>query len=287
MFRHYEPPATEVCEKFQARLADCPVAAGTLVGVPRLSRVPEITAVFWVVKLLTTGIGETSSDFLVKTFDPVPVVLVAAVVFAACFVLQLHAGSYVPWRYWLFVTMVAIFGTMVADVTHIVFDVPYALSSSAFALTLIVLLIVWKRVEGTISVHSIDTRRRELFYWAVVLATFALGTAFGDLTAVTLGLGYFGSGILFAVLFAVPLAIHGLGLAQTTSFWAAYVLTRPLGASFADWLAVERARGGLALGTGPVSVVGLLLIAAAITGMQLRANRRRPAAASSPLRSAG
>jgi len=237
------------------------------------SRVPEITVAFWVIKLLTTGIGETSSDFLVKTLDPIPVVLVAAVVFAGCFALQLRAGRYVPWRYWLFVTMVAVFGTMVADVTHIVFDVPYALSSAAFAVALVVLLTVWWRIEKTISVHSINTRSRELFYWAVVLATFALGTAFGDLTAVTLGLGYLGSGILFAILFTVPLTVHGFGRAQTTSFWAAYVLTRPLGASIADWLAVEPARGGLALGTGPVSIVGLVLIAVAVGGMQRRWSR--------------
>lgn len=239
------------------------------------SRVPAITAVFWIVKLLTTGIGETSSDFLVKTFDPVPVVLVAALVFAVCFILQLRAGRYVPWRYWLFVTMVAIFGTMVADVAHIVFDVPYAVSSAAFAVVLVALLVTWWRVEGTVSVHSIDTRRRELFYWGVVLATFALGTAFGDLTAVVFGLGYLGSGILFAVLFAVPLAVHGLGRLETTSFWAAYVLTRPLGASFADWLAVEPGRGGLALGTGPVSLVGLVVILAAVAGMQWRWSRQR------------
>lgn len=246
------------------------------------SRVPTITIAFWAVKMLTTGIGETSSDFLVKTFDPVPVVLIAAVLFAGCFALQLGAGRYVPWRYWLLVTMVAVFGTMVADVAHIVFEVPYAFSSAAFALTLVVLLLAWWRTERTISVHTITTRRRELFYWAVVLATFALGTAFGDLTAVTLGLGYLGSAIMFAVLFAIPVGVHGLGIAETGTFWAAYVLTRPLGASIADWLAVEPARGGLSLGTGIVSIVGLALIAGAVAGMQWRSNRTVPSASPQP-----
>ncbi|MEO8527883.1 MAG: hypothetical protein ABI435_02285 [Pseudolysinimonas sp.] len=241
----------------------------------RIRRVPEVTALFWVLKLLTTGIGETSSDFLVKTLDPVPVVLVAAVVFAGSLLIQLSAGRYVPWRYWLFVLMVAIFGTMVADVTHIVFEVPYAISSAAFLAVLVALLVVWRRAEGTISVHSIDSRRRELFYWAVVLATFALGTAFGDLTATTLGLGYWGSAILFAVVFGIPLLLHSLGVAETLTFWAAYIVTRPLGASVADGLAVEPARGGLGFGTALVSIIGLVVIAAVVAVIQVRSRTAR------------
>jgi uncharacterized membrane-anchored protein len=233
-------------------------------------RVPEVTLAFWAIKLLTTGVGEISSDFLVKTFEPVLVVGIAGVLFVIAALVQLRAGRYLPWRYWLFVTMVAIFGTMVADVTHIVLDVPYALSSAGFALVLAALIVAWWRTEKTISVHTITTRRRELFYWAVVLATFALGTAFGDLTATTLGLGYLGSGILFAVLFAIPFSLNRAGIADTLTFWAAYVLTRPLGASFADWIAVDHSRGGLALGTGIVSVVGLVVIAASVALLQAR-----------------
>lgn len=246
------------------------------VAVNGTLRVPEVTAAFWVVKLLTTGVGETSSDYLVKTLDPVPVVLAAAVVFAAGFVIQLRARRYVPWRYWLFVTMVAIFGTMVADIAHIVFAVPYVLSAAAFAACLVVLLLTWWRTEGTVSVHSIDTRRRELFYWSVVLATFALGTALGDLTATTLGIGYLGSAVLFGLLFAVPLVLHNLRVAGTATFWSAYVLTRPLGASVADWIAVDATRGGLALGTGPVSIVGLFIIVLAVAWMQRRSALRVP-----------
>ncbi|MEP6481469.1 MAG: hypothetical protein ABJA94_05610 [Rhodoglobus sp.] len=238
------------------------------------SRVPEVTVAFWVLKLLTTGIGETTSDFFVKTFDPVPVVLLAAVVFIGCFVVQFTARRYVPWRYWLFVLMVAIFGTMVADVAHIVFDVPYALSSTVFAIVLVGLLVVWRLVEKTVSVHSIVTARRELFYWAVVLATFALGTAVGDLTAVTFGLGYFGSAVMFAVVFGVLLLVLRLGVVPVASFWAAYVFTRPFGASVADWLGVDSGRGGLALGTGPVSLVGLALIVAGVAIVQARSRAR-------------
>jgi uncharacterized membrane-anchored protein len=236
-------------------------------------RVPAVTAVFWIVKVLTTGVGETTSDFLVKTYSPVLMVLLAGVIFAACFFIQIRAHRYVPWRYWLFVTAVAVFGTMVADVTHIVLAVPYAVSTPAFAVVLAAVFWLWRRTEGDLSVHSIFTQRRELFYWAAVLATFALGTALGDLTAVTFHLGYLGSGIMFAVLFAAPGIGYRLGLPATLSFWAAYVVTRPLGASFADWVAVEHSRGGLAWGTRLVSAVGLLVIAACVAGLQIAWSR--------------
>jgi uncharacterized membrane-anchored protein len=244
----------------------------------RLQRVPPLTIMFWTVKLVTTGVGETTSDFLVRTFDPVAVVLIAAAVFLICLGAQLSARRYVPWRYWSFVTMVAIFGTMVADVTHIVVGVPYPVSASVFGIALVIIFLVWRRVEGTVSVHSITTRRRELFYWATVLATFALGTALGDLTATTFALGYLASGLLFAVLFAMPGLAYRLHLPATVAFWWAYVLTRPLGASFADWLAVDHSRGGLALGTLPVSAAGAVLIVAGVVAMQVGHARLRPAA---------
>jgi uncharacterized membrane-anchored protein len=237
-------------------------------------RVPQLTVLFWVTKLLTTGVGETTSDFLVKRFDPVVVVLLAAVVFAGCAVIQLAARRYVPWRYWLFVAMVAVFGTMVADVTHIVLDVPYLLSTIVFGIAVVAILVVWRVTEGTVDVHSVTTGRRELLYWATVLATFALGTALGDLTATTFGLGYLGSALVFAVLFAMPGIAYRLRLPGTAAFWWAYVITRPLGASIADWLAVEHRRGGLALGTLPVSAVGGALIVAAVATMQGMERRR-------------
>lgn len=230
-----------------------------------LSKVPEVGALFWVIKVLTTGMGETTSDYLVKAFDPVIVVVVTAVAFAVCLVLQFKVPRYVPWRYWLLVTMVSIFGTMIADVAHIVVGIPYAVSSVVFAVALAAIFFTWWHTEHTLSIHSITTPRRELFYWATVIVTFALGTAVGDFLARTVGLGYLVSGILCAVLITVAaLAYRIRGTGAVLCFWAAYVITRPLGASFADWSAVSHARGGLDLGTGPVSVVALIAIIALV-----------------------
>jgi uncharacterized membrane-anchored protein len=156
--------------------------------------------------------------------------------------------------------MVAIFGTMAADVAHVVLGIPYEVSTVCFAAALAVIFVVWYRSEKTLSIHSINTPRRELFYWATVMATFALGTAVGDLTAATLGLGYFSSGVLFAVLFAAPALAYWLfGLNEIAAFWFAYIMTRPLGASFADWFG-KPILGGLGLGDTKVALVLTILI---------------------------
>lgn len=180
-----------------------------------LSKVPEVTAYFWIVKALTTG-------------------------------------------------------TMAADAMHVGAGIPYIASTVFYAIVLAVVFLTWHRSEGTLSIHSIFTARREAFYWAAVLATFALGTAAGDLTAVTFGLGYFASGLLFAAVIAIPaLGYFRFGMNAILAFWFAYVITRPLGASFADWLAVSHARGGLSLGTGPVSLVLAALIAAFVAFLSI------------------
>jgi uncharacterized membrane-anchored protein len=226
-----------------------------------LTKVPEITVYFWVIKVLTTGMGETAADYLAHRFAPVVAVGLGAVAFAAALILQFAVRRYVAWIYWLAVAMVSVFGTMAADVLHVGLGVPYPVSTVFFLVTLVVIFAVWYRVEGTLSIHRIDTRRRELFYWATVLATFALGTAAGDLTASTFGWGYLASGVVFAVAIAVPAVAHGgLRLGAVPAFWIAYVITRPLGASFADWMGVSKARGGLALGTGPVTLAWLAAI---------------------------
>jgi uncharacterized membrane-anchored protein len=151
---------------------------------------------------------------------------------------------------------------MAADVLHLGLGIPYAVSTTFYAIVLTAVFLTWQRSELTLSIHSILTRRRELFYWAAVLATFALGTAAGDMTARTLGLGYLGSGIMFATLIAVPaVAYWRFGMNAILAFWFAYIVTRPLGASFADWLAVPHSRGGLGFGYGPVSLVLAVLIA--------------------------
>jgi len=227
--------------------------------------VPEVTFLFWVVKVLTTGMGETTSDFLVRSIEPAVAVGIGAILFAAALVLQLAAARYLPWVYWLAVAMVSVFGTMAADVTHIVLGVPYLVSTIAFAVVLAVVFFVWHRGEGTLSIHSITSRRRESYYWAAILVTFALGTAAGDMTARTLHLGYFVSGVVFAVVIAIPAVAFRLGAFNAVfAFWFAYVATRPLGASFADWMGVSRARGGLQWGTGPVSVALAILIVAGV-----------------------
>jgi uncharacterized membrane-anchored protein len=226
------------------------------------SKVPEVTAVFWIAKVLTTGMGETLSDFLVHQFDPPLAIAAAGLVFAGVLALQFLVSRYIPWVYWLAVVMVSVFGTMVADILHIGLGVPYLVSTAVFAVLLGLVFGLWHWSERTLSIHSITSFRREAFYWAAVLITFALGTAAGDMTASTLGLGYFASGVLFSVLIAAPaIAFARFGLNAIAAFWIAYILTRPLGASFADWMGVPPARAGLGLGTGPVSLVLAVFIA--------------------------
>jgi uncharacterized membrane-anchored protein len=224
-------------------------------------KVPEVTILFWVVKLLTTAMGESTSDYLVYHINPYLAVGLGAVGLAVALALQLFVRRYTAWVYWLAVLMVAIFGTMGADVLHIVLGVSYLHSSIFFASALAVIFASWYAVEKTLSIHSIFTPRRELFYWATVMTTFALGTALGDLMAVTARLGYLGAGILFIVLFAMPaLAYKLLGLNAIAAFWWAYVLTRPLGASFADWFGKPTSITGLGFGDGPVCLVLSILI---------------------------
>ncbi|MGN6427805.1 MAG: COG4705 family protein [Leifsonia sp.] len=244
------------------------------------NKVPAVTALFWVAKLLTTAMGETTSDWLVRNVDPVLAVIGAFVVFAAALILQFAVRRYIPWVYWLAVLMVAVFGTMVADVLHVELGVPYLVSTVAFAVVLAAVFSLWYATQRTLSVHRIDTRPREFFYWCAVLATFALGTAVGDLTATTFGLGYLASGILFGILFAVPgIAYRWWGLGATAAFWTSYVLTRPFGASISDWLAVSHARGGLDLGTGPVSLVLFAGIVVCVVLMSARRSRGQEAVA--------
>ncbi|MEU9102428.1 hypothetical protein [Streptomyces sp. NPDC048361] len=235
------------------------------------SKVPQVTAVFWIVKVLTTGMGETASDYLGRTLGPIPAGGLGLVGLVVALVLQLRSDRYRPWTYWSAIVMVSVFGTMAADVVHVVAGVPYAVSAVTFAVALAAIFVAWYSSERTLSIHSIRTRRRETFYWATVLITFALGTALGDLTAGTLDLGYLTSGFLFAALIAVP-ALSGrfLGLNAVAAFWSAYVLTRPLGASFADWMGVPASRAGLGWGTGPVTLALIVPIVALVALLAAR-----------------
>jgi uncharacterized membrane-anchored protein len=229
--------------------------------LPGIRKVPEIGVSFWVIKVLTTAIGEVTSDFLVRQINPVIAVGLGGVGLAVALAVQFLAPRYIAAIYWFAVVMVAIFGTMVADVLHVEFGIPYLVSTAFFALALAVTFAAWYASEGTLSIHTIYTRRPETFYWATVMATFALGTAAGDMTASTMGLGYFASGGMFAALIGVPaLAYRFLGLNAVVAFWVAYILTRPLGATFADWLGRARNLSGLGLGTGVVSLVLTIVI---------------------------
>jgi uncharacterized membrane-anchored protein len=233
-------------------------------------RVPEITAYFWVIKALSTAMGEATSDYLVHALNPVPAVALGFAGFVVALWLQLTRHRYVAWAYWLAVVGVGVFGTMAADVLHVGFGVPYAISSALYAVILAAVFLAWNAAEPTLSIHSIDRTRRELFYWAAVVATFAMGTALGDLTATTLHLGYGGSILLFAVIIAIPAAgYRWLGWNPILSFWLAYIVTRPLGASFADWVGKPATVGGLGLGDGNVSLILTLIIACLVGYLQV------------------
>jgi uncharacterized membrane-anchored protein len=243
-------------------------------------RVPEITAYFWVIKALSTAMGEATSDSLVRNIHPVPAVLLGFVGFAGALALQLSVQRYIAWTYWLAVVGVGVFGTMAADVLHVGFGVPYPVSTTLYAVVLIAVFFLWDRTERTLSIHTIDSPRRELFYWAAVVATFAMGTALGDLTATTFHLGYLTSGIIFAGVIAIPaLGYWRIGWNPIFSFWFAYVATRPLGASFADYFGKSRTVGGLGWGDGWVAIVLTAVIFAlvallAATRLDVQAQRR-------------
>jgi len=230
---------------------------------PIAAKVPEITALFWVIKVLTTGMGEASSDYLGNlNLALAGVVGVGGIVLALRW--QLRASSYNAWRYWFAVMMVAVFGTMAADVLHVA-GIPYVATTILYAVAVTVVLFLWYRSEGTLSIHSVTTRRRETYYWLTVLATFALGTAAGDLTATSMNLGFFSSGWIFVAVIAIPLVGWRFGLNPIVAFWFAYVVTRPLGASFADWFGKARSvDGGLGYGDGTVAGIALVAIAALV-----------------------
>lgn len=245
-------------------------------------KVPELTVYFWIVKVLTTGMGEATSDYFVHTFDPYLVVFGGAAVLALALAWQVAVPRYNAWSYWLAVSMVAVFGTMAAGIVHVYLGVPYVYSSTLYAGSVVAIFVAWYLTERTLSVHSIFSRRREIFYWAAVLATFAMGTAVGDMTAVSFHLGFFASGVLFAVLIAIPAIAYRFGLNEIVAFWFAYIVTRPLGASFADWLAVPVSQGGLDLGKGTVSIATWVLIVAFVAFLALTRRDTPQAGAAEP-----
>ena len=250
-------------------------SAGSRGAIPK---VPEVNVYFWAVKILTTAMGEAVSDFMVKEYNPYLAVLAGFVVFAIAITWQFRVPTYRTWPYWTAVAMVAVFGTMVADALHVGIGIPYKVSVTMFGACLAVIFVVWYRVEGTLSIHSIITPRREFFYWATVCCTFALGTATGDLTATTLHLGYFTSGVVFTLAILLPLVAWRMGVNPVLTFWVAYILTRPIGASFADFFGMPKTSGGLGIGHGPVSLVTVVLVVASIAYLA-KTGKDQPSAA--------
>lgn len=222
------------------------------VSAPRalLNKVPQITLYFWIIKVLCTTVGETAADFLNVSLNlgltGVSVMTGALLVIAL--VVQMRADRYSPSRYWTAVTLVSVFGTLVTDNLTDALGVPLEVSTVVFGVLLALAFGAWYSAERTLSIHSIRTRRREAFYWTVILLTFALGTATGDLMAQVLGLGFLIAGLVVAALIAMVAVAWRLGMHSVLSFWIIYVLTRPLGASIGDYLSQPSQDGGLGLG---------------------------------------
>lgn len=228
---------------------------GRFFPAPMAAKVPEVILVFWVVKILTTAGGEATSDYL-KTYGNFKGGGIEVLVIVVGLLLQFGTRRYRAFAYWALAFAIAITGTGVSDFLHLDVHISYAGTSLLWAVILALIFWAWQRNEGTLSIHSITTQRREAFYWATVFATFALGTALGDFTATSLNLGYLDSGILFGVIILIPaLARWQLGLNGIAAFWMSYIVTRPLGASFADYISKPHSLSGINFGDGPTAIV--------------------------------
>jgi len=233
---------------------DVPVL-GRFFPAPVAAKVPEVIIWFWVAKILTTAGGEATSDYL-KTWGNIKGGATEVLVFVVGVLWQFSTRRYQAFSYWFLAFAIAIFGTGVSDFLHLDVHIPYLGTTLLWAVILAGVFVLWQKSEGTLSIHSIVTQRREAFYWATVFATFALGTALGDYTASSLHLGYLASGILFSVLILVPAVATGyLGFNRIAGFWAAYVLTRPLGASYADYISKSQSLSGINFGDGQTALV--------------------------------
>lgn len=229
----------------------------------RWNKVPEVTAYFWIIKVLCTTVGETAADLLNEKagLGLTGVSLLMSALLAVVLVVQFRTRAYRPGVYWLAVALISVVGTLVSDNLTDNMGVPLTTTTTVFAIVLAIVFAAWYRAERTLSIHHIDSTRRETFYWLAVLFTFALGTSAGDLVAERMDLGYWVSAVLFAAaIAAVAMARFALGLGAVGSFWIAYILTRPLGASMGDYLSQPTGDGGLGLGTVVTSALFLLVI---------------------------
>src|SRR6267154_5594894 len=227
-----------------------------------LNKVPEVTTIFWIIKILSTTVGETGADYLAVHVGLGATVTAAimACLLAASLILQLRAQSYIPWTYWLTVVLVSVVGTQITDLLTDKLKISLYLSTAAFACALAATFAIWYGVERTLSIHTIVTTRRELFYWTAILFTFALGTAAGDLATEALGLGFNVGVIVFSAVIAALAVAWYLGANPVLTFWLAYIVTRPLGASLGDLLSQSREYGGLGFGTVSTSAFFLSVI---------------------------
>jgi uncharacterized membrane-anchored protein len=244
-----------------------------------LNKVPAVTIAFWIIKIMSTTVGETGADYLAVHAGLGTAVTGAlmATLLAAALVVQLRSAAYVPWMYWLTVVLVSVVGTQITDLLTDGLEVSLYVSTTVFAVLLAAIFAIWYGVERTLSIHTIVTRRRELFYWAAILCTFALGTAAGDLATEALNLGFDRGVVVFGSLIAVIAVAYALGANAVLTFWLAYILTRPLGASLGDLLSQSQVNGGVGLGTIVTSAVFLLVISIMVLRLSISQGRRTQA----------
>lgn len=245
-------------------------ASNTRTGPQIYNRVPQVTADFWIVKLLAVTVGETAADYINMNLGlglSATSVIMSGFLIAAL-VLQFAQRKYVPWVYWLAVVLISVVGTLITDNLVDNLGVSLEATTIGFSIALAATFALWYAAERTLSIHTIYSFRREAFYWLAILFTFALGTAAGDLAAEGLGLGYLQAGIMYiSVIVAVALAYYVLKINGILAFWLAYIFTRPMGASFGDLLSQPVDQGGLGLGTTLTSLIFLAGIAAVIAYM--------------------
>ncbi len=246
-----------------------------------LNKVPAVTLIFWIIKIMATTVGETAADFLNTNLHLglTGTSLVVGLLLLGALLAQLTARRYTAGRYWVTVVLLSIFGTLLTDNLVDNLGVSLVTASSVFGAALVVTFMSWYAVERSLSIHTITTRRRELFYWAAILFTFALGTAAGDLAAEGLQLGYASAALLYGgAIAAVAVAFYAFKANAVAAFWVAYVLTRPFGASCGDWLSQPATNGGLGFGTVGTSALFLFVILGLVVHLSVRASRlaRKP-----------
>ena len=244
------------------------------------NKVPQVTLGFWIIKIMSTTVGETVADYLAVDagFGNVSTRLVMGVLLAVALFSQLRKDRYVPWLYWFTVVLVSVVGTQITDALTDDMGVSLYLSTPLFAVALSAIFGLWYAVEKSLSIHTIFSLRRELFYWSAILCTFALGTAAGDLATEALGLGFQVGVVAFSALIVLTFAAYKLGANSVLAFWAAYILTRPLGASLGDFLSQAKTYGGLGFGAMVTSAAFLTTNAFLVVVAHVRLRDQRSVA---------